>query len=82
MRILLQSIVAVPILVAYAGTALACATCGLPIGDPETHAFRVSVLFMMAVPYSILLAGAVIGWVAYRNARRRLSAHGVKDSAG
>ena len=50
----------------------ACAVCGLPIGDPKTHAFRVSVLFMMAVPYAIVAAGALIGWMAYRNARRRV----------
>lgn len=52
----------------------ACAVCGLPPGDHEAHAFNTSVLFLMAVPYSICLIGAVVGYVAYRNACKRRQA--------
>lgn len=51
--------------------ALACAMCGLPLGDHSTHAYNTSVLFMMAVPYSICAIGAVVAFFAYRNANKR-----------
>jgi hypothetical protein len=52
----------------------ACAMCGLPPGDIATHAYNTSVLFMLSVPYAIVLVAAVVGFVAYRNACRRRDA--------
>jgi hypothetical protein len=52
----------------------ACAMCGLPPGDIASHAYNTSVLFMLTAPYAIVAAGAVIGFVAYRNACRRQAA--------
>jgi hypothetical protein len=48
----------------------ACATCGLPADS----AYTTSVVFMMAVPYSIFLIGSVVAFFAYRNACRRRNA--------
>jgi len=48
----------------------ACATCGLP----SDSAYTTSVIFMMAVPYSIFLIGSLVAFFAYRNARRRRNA--------
>ncbi len=62
---------AVALVAAAARDAHACAMCGLPAGDVATHAYNTSVLFMMAVPYSIVAIGAVVGFFAYRNGRRR-----------
>ena len=51
----------------------ACAMCGLPPGDHQAHAYNTSVLFMMAVPYSIV-AGTIAGfYLAYRRGRRKRS---------
>ncbi len=53
--------------------AQACAMCGLPPGDHQAHAYNTSVLFMMAVPYSIV-AGTIVGlYLAYRRGRHKLS---------
>lgn len=59
---------------AAARSAYACAMCGLPLGDVKTHAYNSSVIFMMAVPYSIFLIGLVVAFFAYRNACRRREA--------
>ena len=59
------------LMVAIAQTAHACATCGLDPNDPKNDGYRTSVLFMMAVPYMILLIGGIVGFFAYRNASRR-----------
>jgi|SRR6516164_7051490 hypothetical protein len=53
--------------------AYACAMCGLPAGDHEAHAFNTSVLFMMLVPYSIVLIIGAALFFSYRSARRRLA---------
>ena len=55
------------LMAATARNAYACATCGLP----SDRAYTTSVIFMMAVPYSIFLIGAVVAFFAYRNACRR-----------
>ncbi len=62
---------AAALIAAVARDAHACAMCGLPAGDVATHAYNTSVLFMMAVPYSIVAIGAVVGFFAYRNGRHR-----------
>ncbi len=52
----------------------ACAMCGLPPGDHQAHAYNTSVLFMMAVPYSIV-AGTILGlYLAYRTGKSRRQA--------
>jgi small-conductance mechanosensitive channel len=61
---------AVVLIAAMAHNAYACATCGLA-GDPG---YTASVIFMMAVPYSIFLIGSVVAFFAYRNACRRRNA--------
>jgi hypothetical protein len=43
----------------------------LSVEDSKSHAYLSSVLFMMAVPYSILLIGSVVAFFAYRAACRR-----------
>jgi cbb3-type cytochrome oxidase subunit 3 len=55
---------------AMARNAYACATCGLP----SDRAYTTSVVFMMAVPYSIFLIGATVAFFAYRAASRRRNA--------
>ena len=45
----------------------ACATCGLSEGDHASHAYKASVLFMLASPYA---AFATIGGIAYLAYRR------------
>jgi len=62
------------LLTAAARDAYACAMCGLPKGDIATHAYNTSVLFMLTAPYAIVAIGALVGFVAYRNARRREAA--------
>jgi len=52
----------------------ACAMCGLPPSDSASHAFAVSVLFMLAAPYTVLMIGAVVAFFAYRNGCRRRAA--------
>ncbi len=49
----------------------ACAVCFGDANDPSTAGFNASVLFLMAMPYSVmsLIAGGLI-W-AYRRARRQ-----------
>ncbi len=51
--------------------ALACAMCGLPIGDHATHAYNTSVLFMLSGPYFTVAAIGGILFVAYRRAQRK-----------
>ena len=66
---------ALPLIIALARSAHACATCGLSAEDSKSHAYLSSVIFMMAVPYSICAIGAAVAFFAYRNAsRRRLQA--------
>jgi hypothetical protein len=62
---------AVALIPAVAGDAHACAMCGLPAGDIATHAYNTSVLFLLTVPYAIVASAVVVGYVAYRKARRR-----------
>ncbi len=49
-----------------------CAMCGSSFGqnDPSVNAFRVSILFMMAVPYAILTVVGLWLYTSYRRARR------------
>jgi hypothetical protein len=66
---------AIMLIVAAARTAHACATCGLSAEDSKSRAYLSSVIFMMAVPYSLCAIGAAVAFFAYRNAsRRRLQA--------
>jgi hypothetical protein len=51
--------------------AYACAMCGLPAGDHEAHAFNASVLFMMFVPYSIILIMSAVLFFSYQAGKRR-----------
>jgi hypothetical protein len=53
--------------------AYACAMCGLPAGDHEAHAFNTSVLFMMLVPYSIVLIISAALFFSYRSGKKRLA---------
>ena len=50
-------------------TAQACAVCltGASANDPVTDAFNWSVLFLMAMPYTVV--GSVAGWLAYTHRR-------------
>jgi hypothetical protein len=59
------------LIITAARSAHACATCGLSADDPKGHAYLSSVLFMMAMPYSIFLIGSVVAFFAYRAACRR-----------
>ena len=49
--------------------ALSCAVCltGASANDPVTDAFNWSVLFLMAMPYTVV--GSVAGWLAYAHWR-------------
>ena len=49
--------------------ALSCAVCltGASANDPVTDAFNWSVLFLMAMPYTVV--GSVAGWLAYTHWR-------------
>ncbi len=60
-------VLAAALMAAMARNAYACATCGLA-GDPG---YTASVIFMMAVPYSLCLIGGLVAFFAYRNACRR-----------
>lgn len=62
---------AITLIVAAARNAHACATCGLSADDSTGHAYLSSVIFMMAVPYSIFLIASVVAFFAYRTASRR-----------
>jgi len=62
---------AITLMVAAARNAHACATCGLSADDSTGHAYLSSVIFMMAVPYSIFLIASVVAFFAYRTASRR-----------
>ncbi|HEV3114310.1 MAG TPA: hypothetical protein VGY99_27815 [Candidatus Binataceae bacterium] len=62
---------AITLIIAAARNAHACATCGMSAEDSKSHAYLSSVIFMMAVPYSIFLIGSVVAFFAYRAACRR-----------
>lgn len=62
--------------------AYACAMCGLPAGDHQAHAFNTSVLFMMLVPYSIVLIIGAVLFFSYRSARRRLKRQATAKAGG
>ncbi|MGO9062368.1 MAG: hypothetical protein ACLQU2_34155 [Candidatus Binataceae bacterium] len=61
------AVMAAVLMATTARNAYACATCGLP----DDHAYTTSVIFMMAVPYSLCLIGGLVAFFAYRNACRR-----------
>jgi hypothetical protein len=48
----------------------ACATCGLSENDHASHAYRASVLFMLASPYASFVAIGGITYFVYRRATR------------
>ena len=48
----------------------ACATCGLSENDHASHAYKASVLFMLASPYASFAAIGGITYLAYRRATR------------
>jgi len=49
-----------------------CAMCGSALGtdDPTAQAFNTSILFMIAVPYTLFTLGGVWLWLAHRRAIR------------
>jgi len=49
----------------------ACATCGLSEGDHAAHAYKSSVLFMLASPYASFAAIGGITYFVYRRSIRR-----------
>jgi hypothetical protein len=49
----------------------ACATCGLADGDIALHAYKTSVLFMLAAPYFSFATIGGITYYAYRRSARR-----------
>jgi hypothetical protein len=49
----------------------ACATCGLSDNDHATHAYKTSVLFMLASPYVSFAAIGGITYFVYRRSIRR-----------
>jgi heme/copper-type cytochrome/quinol oxidase subunit 2 len=56
----------------------ACAVCWIGASspdDPMSHAFNWSILFLMAMPYTIV--GLIVGWLIYTYRR----AHGQKEGA-
>ena len=48
----------------------ACATCGLSDGDAAFHAYKASVLFMLAMPYFSFAAIGGITYYFYRRSQR------------
>ena len=48
----------------------ACATCGLSENDHASHAYKASVLFMLASPYASFAAIGGITYFVYRRATR------------
>jgi hypothetical protein len=48
----------------------ACATCGLSDGDQALHAYKASVLFMLASPYISFAAIGGVTYFVYRRAHR------------
>jgi hypothetical protein len=63
-------------MIAAPQVARACAMCGLPPNDHESHAFNTSVLFMLSAPYAIFGVFAAGIYLAYRSAmkKRRIAA--------
>lgn len=53
----------------FPAIALSCAVCltGASANDPMTDAFNWSVIFLMAMPYTVV--GSVAGWLAYTHWR-------------
>ena len=49
----------------------ACATCGLSDGDTAFHAYKASVLFMLATPYFSFGALGGIAYIVYRRSQRQ-----------
>ena len=49
----------------------ACATCGLSDGDSAFHAYKASVLFMLAMPYFSFAAIGGITYLYYQRSIRR-----------
>jgi H+/gluconate symporter-like permease len=49
----------------------ACATCGLADGDQAFHAYKTSVLFMLASPYASFAAIGGITYFVYRRSTRQ-----------
>ena len=49
----------------------ACATCGLSDGDSAFHAYKASVLFMLATPYFSFAAIGGITYYVYRRSQRQ-----------
>ena len=49
----------------------ACATCGLSDGDAAFHAYKASVLFMLASPYASFAAIGGITYFVYKRSQRK-----------
>ena len=48
----------------------ACATCGLGDNDQALHAYKTSVVFMMASPYALFAVVGGITYFVYRRSQR------------
>lgn len=66
------AIVALVLGCASRAAAQGCAMCGSSLkgDDPVSQAFNTSILFMIAVPYTLFTLAAVWLWVAYRRAQK------------
>ncbi|MFZ2061711.1 MAG: hypothetical protein WAU82_11920 [Candidatus Binatus sp.] len=49
----------------------ACATCGLADGDQALHAYKTSVVFMLASPYAAFIAIGGVTYFFYRRSTRQ-----------
>ena len=68
-RFLLIAVFGAVAALVYPGAAQACAVCltGIAGDDPLTDAFSWSVLFLMAMPYTVV--GSIVGWLVYTHWR-------------
>ena len=58
-------------LIAAPRIAHACATCGLPAGDPENNAFFASSVALLSAPYLVFGAIAGVIYLGYRSAMKK-----------
>jgi hypothetical protein len=65
------TMIASAIVAAAPRLANACATCGLSDGDSAFHAYKASVLFMLATPYFSFAAIGGITYYVYRRSQRQ-----------
>ena len=80
-RFLLIAVFGVVAALVYPGAAQACAVCltGIAGDDPLTDAFNWSVLFLMAMPYTVV--GSIAGWLFYTHWRTAAKRAGERNKA-